>query len=65
VANKVKKRTRKAWTRSLVADLRRHSKAKTPLAKLVKMFKRTGPALRQKAVMLGIPLGHRMRRKKH
>jgi len=64
LAKKTKKRTHKEWTTALITELRRHSKAKTPVEKLQKLFKRTGPALRQKAVMLGIPLGHRLRRKK-
>ena len=64
MAKKVKRRTRKAWTRSLVAELRRHSKAKTSVARLTKIFKRTTGALRQKAQTLGISLGHQRRRRK-
>jgi hypothetical protein len=64
VAKKTKRRTRKTWTRSLVAELRKHSKARTPVAKLTKIFKRTTGALRQKAQNLGISLGHRRRRRK-
>ena len=40
-------------------ELRMHSKAKTPLAKLSKLTKRTVGSLRQKAMRLGIKLGHR------
>jgi hypothetical protein len=43
----------------LHAELRRHSKAKTPVAKISKMMKRTVGALRQQALKLGISLGHR------
>jgi hypothetical protein len=64
VARKTKRRTRKAWTRSLVAELRKHSKLKTSVARLTKLFKRTAGALRQKAQTLGISLGHRRRRKR-
>jgi hypothetical protein len=64
VAKKTKRRTRKPWTRSLVAELRKHSKARTPVAKLERLLKKTEGALRQKARILGIPLGHRRRRKR-
>jgi hypothetical protein len=56
-ARKTKKRV--AWSRALHAELRRHSKAKTPVAKISKMMKRTVGALRQQALKLGISLGHR------
>jgi hypothetical protein len=38
--------------------LKAHSKARTPVAKLVKMMKRSEGSLRQKALSLGIGLGH-------
>jgi hypothetical protein len=41
------------------AELRRHSKAKTPVDRIAKMMKRTPGALRQQALKLGIGLGHR------
>ena len=47
------------WTKALHAELRKHSKAKTPVAKISKQMKRTVGALRQQAIKLGIPLGHR------
>jgi hypothetical protein len=53
------KRKRVPWTRALHAELRRHSKAKTPIAKISKMMKRTVGALRQQGIKLGISLGHR------
>ena len=48
-----------AWTKAHHAELRKHSKAKTPVAKISKIMKRTAGALRQVAIKLGIPLGHR------
>jgi hypothetical protein len=48
-----------AWTRAMHAELRRHSKARTPIAKISKQMKRTVGALRQQALKLGIGLGHR------
>ena len=63
MAKKVKKAKKKskrvAWSKALHAELRRHSKAKTPVARISKMMKRTPGALRQQALKLGIPLGHR------
>jgi hypothetical protein len=38
--------------------LKAHSKARTPVVKIAKMTKRTEGALRQKAIVLGIGLGH-------
>ena len=57
MAKKVK-RTRVAWTKAMHAELRKHSKAKTPVAKISKQMKRTIGALRQQAYALGIGLGH-------
>ena len=57
MAKKVK-RTRIAWTKAMQAELRRHSKARTPVAKISKQMKRTVGALRQQAFQLGIGLGH-------
>ena len=48
-----------AWTRAMHAELRKHSKARTPIAKISKQMKRTVGALRQQALKLGIGLGHR------
>jgi hypothetical protein len=41
-----------------VKELRAHSKAKTPVDKIAKLTKRTVGSLRQKALRLGISLGH-------
>jgi hypothetical protein len=62
MAKATKKKTRPrgaAWTREMNAELRKHSKAKTPIAKISKLMKRTVGALRQQALKLGIGLGHR------
>jgi len=53
-----KKRKSVAWSKAHHAELRRHSKAKTPAAKISKLMKRTVGALRQQALKLGIGLGH-------
>ena len=54
-----KKRTRVAYTKADVRELRVHSKARTPVKKIVKAMKRSEGSLRQKASNLGIRLGHR------
>jgi hypothetical protein len=53
------RRKRRAWTKKHVQELKGHSRAKTPVAKISKLSKRTPGALRQKALELGLPLGHR------
>jgi hypothetical protein len=57
IAKKVVKRV--PWTKELHRELKAHSKAKTPVAKISKQMKRTVGALRQQARKLGISLGHR------
>ena len=52
-------RVRVLYTKADVKELRAHSKAKTPVAKIAKLMKRPEAALRQKAMKLGIKLGHR------
>jgi hypothetical protein len=59
-----KKIIRREYTRADVKELRAHSKAKTPVAKIAKLTKRSVGSLRQKALRLGISLGHGARRKK-
>ena len=54
-----KRRKRQAWTKQQIQELRAHSRAKTPVAIISKLTKRTPGALRQKALELGLPLGHR------
>ena len=60
MAKKAKKTVlRREYTKADVKELREHSKAKTPVAKIAKLTKRTEGSLRQKALKLGIRLGHR------
>jgi hypothetical protein len=60
VAKKAKKKiVRREYTKADVKELRAHSKAKTPIAKIMKLTKRTEGSLRQKALKLGVSLGHR------
>jgi len=47
-----------AWTKQQHTELRKHSKARTPVAKISKQMKQTAGALRQQAQKLGIGLGH-------
>jgi hypothetical protein len=49
---------RREWTKENLRELKAHSRSKTPVAKISKLTKRTIGALRQKALTLGIPLGH-------
>jgi hypothetical protein len=60
VAKKAKKKTlvRREYTKANVKELRAHSKAKTPVAKIAKLTKRSEGSLRQKALTLGLGLGH-------
>ena len=53
-----KKRTRNEYTKADVRELRAHSKARTPVKKIAKAMKRSEGSLRQKALALGIGLGH-------
>ena len=57
-AKKAVKRVRREYTKADVKELRAHSKAKTPVAKIMKLTKRTEGSLRQKARTLGLGLGH-------
>jgi hypothetical protein len=59
VAKKTKKTVRREYTKADVKELRAHSKAKTPVVKIAKLTKRSVGSLRQKALKLGIRLGHR------
>jgi hypothetical protein len=58
MARKTKKRIVRPYTRDDVKTLRAHSKARTPIVKISKQMKRTVGSLRQKALKLGIGLGH-------
>jgi hypothetical protein len=59
MAKKVTRPVRKPWTKEDVRDLKAHSKARTPVAKIAKAMKRTEGAVRQKAKSIPIGLGHR------
>ena len=50
---------RVAWTKENVRDLKAHSKSKTPVAQIAKLMKRSEGAIRQKALLLDISVGHR------
>jgi hypothetical protein len=56
---KTKAPTREPWTKEDLRELKAHSKARTPVAKVAKAMKRTEGAVRQKAQTIGIGLGHR------
>jgi hypothetical protein len=58
MAKKAKKIVRREHTKADVKELQAHSKARTPLATIMKLTKRTEGSLRQKASKLGIGLGH-------
>jgi len=58
MATKARTTKRNAWTKAHHAELRKHSKARTPVVKISKAMKRTIGALRQQALKLGIGLGH-------
>ena len=51
------RRVIKPWTKDDVRNLKAHSKARTPVAKISKEMKRTVGALRRRAGILGIGLG--------
>lgn len=54
-----KRTTRRPWTKDDHRELKRHSKAKTPVVAISKALKRTVGAIRQQGIKLGLPLGHR------
>lgn len=63
MARKVKKvaarkRERRLYSKDDIKELKSHSRARTPVAKIAKLMKRTEGSLRQKAQKLGISLGH-------
>jgi hypothetical protein len=49
---------RKEYTKDDLKLLKAHSKARTPVAKVSKLMKRSEGSLRQKARTMGIGLGH-------
>jgi hypothetical protein len=50
---------RREYTKADVKELRAHSRAKTAVVKIAKLTRRSVGSLRQKALKLGIRLGHR------
>jgi hypothetical protein len=59
MAKKAKKPKRREWTKEDVRELKAHSRSKTPVAEISRLTKRTTGALRQKALQMGLSLGHR------
>ena len=59
MAKKTMRARRREWTKQDVREIKGHSRARTPVAKMSKLMKRTVGALRQKALHLGLSLGHR------
>src|SRR3984885_10944829 len=59
VKAKTARRVIKPWTKEDVRTLKAHSKARTPVTKVSKVMKRTVGALRRRAGILGVGLGHR------
>ena len=57
--SKSSRRVVKPWTKEDVRTLKAHSKARTPVTKVSKVMKRTVGALRRRAGILGLGLGHR------
>ena len=54
-----RKTKRVAWSKQHVSALKAHSKKKTSVATISKSMRRTPGAIRQKALSLGLPIGHR------
>jgi hypothetical protein len=59
MAQKAKRSRRREWTKEDISEIKGHSRARTPVAKMSRLMKRTAGALRQKAWDLGLALGHR------
>jgi hypothetical protein len=53
-----KKTARKEYTAADIKLLKQHSKARTPVVTVAKQMKRSEGSLRQKALKLGLGLGH-------
>jgi hypothetical protein len=63
-AARKKRLVRRGWTHAEVKELKQYSKDKTRVKTISRALKRTPGALRQKARVLGIPLGHRRSKSK-
>jgi hypothetical protein len=57
--SKNKTAVRNPWIKDDLRELKAHSKANTPVAKVAKALKRTEGAVRQKAKTIGAGLGDR------
>jgi hypothetical protein len=55
---KAKKSKPKPYTKADIKLLKQHSKSRTPVSKIARLMKRTEGSLRQRALRLGIGLGH-------
>ncbi|MCW5704060.1 MAG: hypothetical protein KIT82_15930 [Bradyrhizobium sp.] len=55
---KTKRAKWKAWSKADITELKKHSKAKTPVHMIAKAMKRTEGSLRQRALSLRLGLGH-------
>jgi hypothetical protein len=62
MAKKVKKRAYKTWTPADLKELKKHSREKTPVAKIAKTMRRSEGTVRMKAYQLGFSVGHRRRK---
>ncbi len=58
MAKKAKPIARRPFSKDDIKTLKAHSRARTPVAKIAKEMKRTEGSLRQKALKLGLGLGH-------
>ena len=58
LANAKEKPARNLYTAPDIKLLKQHSRARTPVSKISKQMKRSVGSLRQKALRLGIGLGH-------
>ena len=58
---KKKENHRRVWTKSDLRDLKRHSRNRTPMDKVVKEMQRTVGTLRWKASQMGFGLGAQQR----
>jgi hypothetical protein len=58
-AKRTARTKRMAWTKEHVSALKTHSRQKTPIVQIARQLKRSAGAIRQKALSLGLPVGHR------
>jgi hypothetical protein len=58
-ASRKSRTKRRAWSKGDVTALKGYSKKKMPVASIARTLKRSAGAIRQKALSLGLPIGHR------